>query len=141
MLKRPGVWAIGDCAETPKPDGSGEFFEPTAQNATREGAHVADNILAVIHGRPLKPFRYKQIGELAVVGRHSGVANVYGLQFNGLFAWLMWRGIYLAKMPSFSSQLGILRDWLLLAFGRENVPVSWRNPPPASAPSSAADTA
>ena len=141
VLKRPGVWALGDCAETPKPDGSGKFFEPTAQNATREGAHVADNILAVIHGRPVKPFRYKQIGELAIVGRHSGVANVYGMEFNGLFAWLMWRGIYLAKMPSFSSQIGLLRDWTLLAFGRKYVPVSWRNPASAAISTAVASTA
>ena len=133
VLKRPGVWAIGDCAEIPKPDGSGKFFEPTAQNATREGVHVADNILAVAHGRPVKPFRYKQIGELAVVGRHSGVANVYGVEINGPLAWLMWRAIYVAKMPSFSSQLGILRDWIALAFGRENVSVSWRNAPAEAA--------
>ena len=133
VLKRPGIWALGDCAETPKPDGSGKFFEPTAQNATREGAHVADNILAVIHGRPVKPFRYKQIGELAIVGRHSGVANVYGMEFNGLLAWLMWRGIYLAKMPSFPSQLGLLRDWTLLAFGRQYVSTSWRDLPSEAA--------
>ncbi len=126
VLKRPGVWAIGDCAEIPKPDLSGKFFEPTAQNATREGVHVADNILAVIHGRPVKPFRYKQIGELAVVGRYSGVANVYGIQVQGLLAWLMWRGIYLAKLPSMPARVGILSDWIRLAFGRENVPVTWR---------------
>ena len=126
VLKRPGVWAIGDCAEIPKPDGSGQFFEPTAQNATREGAHVADNIVAVTLGRPVKPFRYKQIGELAVVGRYSGVANVYGVQIYGLLGWLMWRGIYLVKMPSMRSRLGILSDWIRLVAGRGNVPVSWR---------------
>ncbi len=125
VLKRPGVWAIGDCAEIPKPDGSGKFFETTAQNATREGAHVANNILAVVQGRPVRPFRYKQIGELAVVGRHSGVANVYGVQVKGSFAWLMWRAIYLAKMPSMGQRLALLSDWFRLAFGREYVPVTW----------------
>ena len=131
---RPGVWAIGDCAEIPKPDGSGAFFEPTAQNATREGTHVADNILAVIRGKAVKPFTYKQIGELAVVSRHSGVAHVFGLQIKGLAGWLMWRAIYLVKMPSMRQRLGLLADWVRLAFGRQYVPVTWRLAPPPSAP-------
>lgn len=126
VLKRPGVWAIGDCAETPKPDGSGQYFVPTAQNATREGSHVADNILAVIHGRTVKPFTYKQIGELAVVGRRSGVANVFGVQVKGVLGWLMWRGVYLAKMPGIPQRAGLLTDWIRLAFGRQYVPVNWR---------------
>lgn len=121
---RPGVWAIGDCAEIPKPDGSGTFFEPTAQNATREGVHLADNILATIHGRAVKPFRYRQVGELAVIARHSGVAYVFGFQIKGLFGWLMWRAIYLAKLPGISQRLGVLSDWLRLAIGRRYVPTA-----------------
>ena len=121
---RPGVWAIGDCAEIPKPDGSGSFFEPTAQNATREGVHVADNILATIHGRAVKPFRYRQVGELAVIARHSGVAFVLGFQIKGLFGWLLWRAIYLAKLPGISQRLGVLLDWLRLAVGRRYVPTA-----------------
>ena len=121
---RSGVWAIGDCAEIPKPDGSGTFFEPTAQNATREGVHVADNILATIHGRAVKPFRYRQVGELAVIARHCGVAHVFGFQIKGLFGWLMWRAIYLAKLPGISQRLGVLLDWFRLAVGRRYVPTA-----------------
>ena len=121
---RPGVWAIGDCAEIPKPDGSGTFFEPTAQNATREGVHVADNILATIYGRAVKPFRYRQIGELAVIARHSGVAHVFGFTITGVFAWLMWRGIYLVKLPGIAQRLGVLLDWIRLAVGRRYVPIA-----------------
>lgn len=119
-----GVWAIGDCAEIPKPDGSGKFFEPTAQNATRQGTTVAKNIIAAAQGRPVKPFRYKQIGELAVISRHRGVAHVFGVQVRGVAAWLLWRAIYLAKMPGMRQRLGILADWIRLAFGREKVPVT-----------------
>ena len=123
---RPGVWALGDCAEVPKPDGSGHFLEPTAQNATREGTHLADNILAVLRGRPVKPFRYKQIGELAVISRHGGVANVYGVRVKGVLAWLMWRAIYIAKMPGMRERAGLILDYVRLAFGRQHVPVTWR---------------
>ena len=126
VTDRPGVWAIGDCAEIPKPDGSGTFFETTAQNATREGVHVADNILATIRGQSVAPFRYKQIGELAVISRHLGVANVYGIEIKGIVGWLMWRAIYIAKMPSMRQRIGLLWDYVRLAFGRRFVPVSWR---------------
>ncbi len=129
---RPGVWAIGDCAEVPKPDGSGRFLEPTAQNATREGVLLADNILAVLRGRPVKPFRYKQIGELAVISRHGGVANVYGVRVRGVLAWLMWRAIYIAKMPGMRGRAALLLDYVRLAFGRQHVPVTWRLASPSA---------
>ncbi len=117
------VWAIGDCAEIPKPYAEGKFFEPTAQNAIRQGALVADNIAAVIRGRQPKPFTYKQIGELAVLSRYAGVANVFGLQFTGFMGWLLWRGVYLMKMPGLVQKIGILRNWLSLLFGRDRVPM------------------
>ena len=80
----------------------------------------------------MKPFRYKQIGELAVVGRYSGVANVYGVQVQGPLAWLMWRGVYLAKLPGLQQRAGVLSDWLQLVVGRQYVPVTWREAPPRS---------
>lgn len=119
-----GVWAIGDCAEIPKPYAEGKFFEPTAQNATREGALVADNIAATLQGKPAKPFTYKQIGELAVIGRYAGVANVFGMQIKGFFGFLMWRGVYLMKMPGLAQKAGILLDWIKLLFGRRHVSMS-----------------
>lgn len=119
-----GVWALGDCAEIPDPASDGTYA-PTAQNATREGTLVAQNIVRVLRGEPAKPFRYTAIGELALVGRHSGVARVYGLNFSGLIAWAMWRAVYLAKMPSVGQQARILCDWLLDGlFGRVPEPLS-----------------
>lgn len=133
VMKRPGVWAIGDCAQIPKPDGSGSFFEPTAQNATRQGTHLANNIVAFTYGRKVKPFRFKQVGSLAVIARHDGVAHVYGVSVKGLAGWLLWRAIYLAKMPSMVQRIGLIKDWLLLALGRKHVPVTWRLQEPSAA--------
>ncbi len=116
------VWAIGDCAEIPDPNNEGKTFAPTAQNATREGALVAANIAGVIRGKAPKSFTYKQIGELAVISRYSGVAHVFGLNIKGFLGWLMWRGIYAAKMPGTSQKFGILGDWCDLLFsGRQHV--------------------
>lgn len=118
VLNRPGVWAIGDCAEIPNQTGS--TYAPTAQNATREGATVARNIIASLQGQPTEQFRYKPIGELALVGRREGVAQVGGFNFSGLIAWAMWRAVYLAKMPGTAQKVRVLTDWLLdLVVGRE----------------------
>lgn len=114
----PGIWALGDCAEVPKPD-SQSAYAPTAQNATREGATVARNIVAVLRGQRVERFQFTPIGELALVGRHSGVAKIYGHQFSGFLAWAMWRAIYLSKMPGMAQRSRILIDWSLdCIFGR-----------------------
>ena len=113
-----GVWALGDCAEIPRPQ-STETYAPTAQNATREGALVARNIVATLRGQPPQPFAFEPIGEVALVGRHAGVATLYGHRFSGLAAWAMWRAIYVAKMPAPAQRCRIVLDWLLDAvFGR-----------------------
>ncbi len=115
----PNVWALGDCAEVPKGQ-SGATYAPTAQNATREGKVVARNIVAVLRGRQPQPFRYSPIGELALVGKHAGVARLRGFRFSGLTAWLMWRAVYLAKLPSMGKRLRVGTDWLIdLVAGRE----------------------
>jgi len=108
----PGVWALGDCAETPDPNNPGKTFAPTAQNGTRAGVHVADNINHVLRGRPVRPFTYKQIGELAIISSHDGVAHVFGVNIKGPLAWLMWRMIYIAKMPGMPERIALLKDYL-----------------------------
>jgi NADH:quinone reductase (non-electrogenic) len=117
----PGIWAVGDCAEIPRP-GSDETYTPTAQNATREGKHVARNIVASMRGQPMTPFKYTPIGELAVVGERAGVAEVYGVHVAGLPAWLMWRAIYLAKEPNLRKRARTALDWLIDLSGPRALP-------------------
>src|ERR1700751_5063091 len=92
------AWALGDCASVPdtKP---GKTCPPTAQVATREAVVLAHNIRASLLGRPLKPFCFKLLGTLCIVGYHTACAEIKGLKFSGLFAWLLWRGVYLNKLP------------------------------------------
>ncbi len=116
----PGVWAVGDCAEVPK---SGDkTYAPTAQNATREGKLVAQNIVRSMRGEKPRAFRFKPLGELALVGRHAGIAKILNWHLSGAIAWAMWRGIYLAKMPGTADRARVLLDWLLDSlFGRSIV--------------------
>ncbi len=121
VVGHPGIWAMGDCAEVPQPDGHGSYA-PTAQNATRQGTVVAENILASLRGQPTRPFTFRPLGELALVGKRSGVAQVFGFRFSGPIAWAMWRAIYWVKMPDMGQRIRILLDWVLdVAFGRNLV--------------------
>ena len=121
VLGASGLWAAGDCAAIPDAKGgAGNFYPPTAQHALREGVTVAKNIEATILGRPLRPFRYKMIGQLASIGHHTGVAMVFGLKFSGFIAWWLWRSIYLMKLPHLGKKLRVMASWTLdLFFGRE----------------------
>jgi len=114
-----GLWAAGDCAAVPTGK-AGEFWPPTAQHGLREAVRAAKNIEAAIIERPLKPFVFTTLGQLATIGRRTGVAKIFGFKFSGFIAWWMWRSIYLAKLPGLGKKLRVMVDWTLdLLFGKE----------------------
>jgi NADH dehydrogenase len=90
------VWAVGDSAAVP--DGRGGFHPPTAQHGLREGLAAAKNIEAAVDGAAPRPFRFATLGQLASIGHHAGVAQIFGMRFSGFTAWLLWRSVYLAKL-------------------------------------------
>jgi NADH:ubiquinone reductase (H+-translocating) len=116
-----GLWAAGDCAAIPDvKSGTGKFYPPTAQHALREGVVVAKNIEATILGQPLKPFRFKMLGQLASIGHRTGVAMVFGIKFSGFIAWSFWRSVYLMKLPRLAKKLRVMASWTLdIFFGQE----------------------
>ncbi|MDX1414876.1 MAG: hypothetical protein R3293_11845, partial [Candidatus Promineifilaceae bacterium] len=113
---RPNLWAAGDCAQIPDPSRAGAYYPPTAQHATREGKLLGQNVAAAMQGKALKPFTFKTLGSLAALGHQLAVAEIFGFRFSGFLAWLMWRAIYLSKLPSFEKQLRVLFDWVLDIF-------------------------
>ncbi len=122
MEGHAGVWAIGDCAEIPTPSGKPASYAPTAQNATREGVLVARNIVGALRGLQPRPFTYKPLGELALVGKRAGVARLLGFNISGVLAWALWRAVYLAKMPGTAQKIRVVGDWTLdFVFGRSPV--------------------
>src|SRR6266481_7735853 len=111
----PGVWAVGDCAwilnrKTGKP------HPPTAQHAIRQATQVGKNIVAAIRGDSKKPFLFSTLGQLATIGRRTGVANILGINFSGFLAWFLWRSIYLLKLPRFEKKLRVALGWTLDLF-------------------------
>jgi NADH dehydrogenase len=111
----PGVWALGDCASIPDKK-SGRPYPPTAQHALRQGKVLGQNIAAAVRGGPKKPFVFSIIGQLAAIGRRTGVAKILGFKFSGFIAWWLWRTIYLSKLPRAEKKLRVALDWTLDLF-------------------------
>ncbi|MES1256770.1 MAG: FAD-dependent oxidoreductase, partial [Acidobacteriota bacterium] len=117
----PGVWALGDCAVVPD-SRTGKPHPPTAQHALREAKTAARNIAAVLRGGTPVPFDFRTIGQLAAIGRRTGVARIFGFNFSGFVAWWLWRTIYLSKLPRFEKKCRVAIDWTLdLLFSKDFV--------------------
>jgi len=115
------VWALGDCAVVPDRR-TGKAHPPTAQHALREAKVAARNVAAALRGQPAKPFEFRTIGQLAAIGRRTGVARILGFNFSGFFAWWLWRTIYLSKLPRFEKKVRVAIDWTLdLVFTKDFV--------------------
>ena len=110
----PGVWAVGDCAAVPQPDGI--TSPPTAQHALRQAKACAQNILATIRNEPRKPFAFTGLGKLASLGRRSAVAEILGVKMSGFLAWILWRTVYLSKFPGLDRKIRIGADWAMDIF-------------------------
>jgi NADH dehydrogenase len=116
------IWAVGDCAQVPDPNAADRFCPPTAQHALRQGATAAENIAAALRGQPPRPFRFRTLGMLVALGHRTAVAEIRGLKFSGFLAWIMWRTVYLSKLPGLEKKVRVALDWLLdLIFPRDIV--------------------
>ena len=100
----PGVWAVGDCAWIPDPK-AGLPCPPTAQHAIREARCLAKNLVATMRGHPKEAFAYRALGKLGALGHRSAVAEILGVKLSGMVAWLLWRAIYLMKMPGLDRKI------------------------------------
>jgi NADH:quinone reductase (non-electrogenic) len=104
----PEVYIIGDAAYREE---NGEPLPMVAPVAIQMGQSVARNIVRVLRGKPLEPFRYRDQGTLATIGRNAAVANVYGIQAKGFLAWVMWLGIHIIQLIGFRNKLFVLLNW------------------------------
>ena len=109
------VWALGDCALVPAPDGNG-YAPPTAQHAIREAKTAAHNIVVKLRGGNRKKFDFSGLGQMGALGHRSAVAQVFGVKISGFIAWFMWRTIYLMKLPGWGRRLKVATSWSLDLF-------------------------
>jgi NADH dehydrogenase len=106
----PGVFAAGDCALLMDPS-LGLPYAPTGHLAAAQGKVIAKNLLAKINGQSLKKFSYKPRYQMAVIGKRTGVALINGIRIHGVAAWMLWRTVFLYKMPILSKRLRVVIDW------------------------------
>jgi NADH dehydrogenase len=107
------VWSAGDSAAVPDLTHPGATTPPTAQHAVRQARHLADNLVAVLHGEPTHPYAHRYIGSVASLGLYKGVAELHGVQLRGAPAWILHRTYHLAKMPTLNRKVRIGLDWAL----------------------------
>ena len=115
----PQVWAMGDCAEIPGPDG--RPYPALAQHAIREARQLARNVVAVIEGRTPSPFIFRSLGTLASLGHTDAVGLVLGVRLSGFLAWWIRRTYYLFQMPRWDRRLRIVLDWTVALFFRPDI--------------------
>jgi NADH:ubiquinone reductase (H+-translocating) len=107
------IWAVGDCAQVPDLASGGRPCPPTAQHALRQGKAAADNLVAVTAGARPKAFRFRARGFLVGLGHQSAAAQLRHLRLGGLPALLIWRALYLSKLPGAEKRLRVMADWAL----------------------------
>ena len=105
-----GIWALGDCAAVPNKLDR-KVSPPTAQFADRQARQLARNIASQLLGRPTTAFSFKPMGQLSTIGHNKAVAEMFGIKLSGFVAWLLWRGVYLLKIPTLARKSRLFLEW------------------------------
>lgn len=114
------IFAIGDIAsmETPSyPQGHPMMAQPAIQ----QGKLLGDNLVALLHQKPMKPFEYNDKGSMATVGRNLAVVDLPKYHFNGIFAWFVWMLVHLFSLIGFKNKAVVFLNWVYnyIKFDRE----------------------
>ena len=113
----PNVFVLGDMASLK--DADGVVVPGLGAAATQEGKDTAANIARDLRGEKRVPFRYKDKGSMATIGRNRAVAQIGKLQFTGLIAWLLWAFVHVFLLIGFKNRLMTMREWMWAYFTRE----------------------
>jgi NADH:ubiquinone reductase (H+-translocating) len=108
LAVHPNVFVVGDlCAFTQ----DGKLLPGVAQVAMQQGAQAGRNVRRAIEGRPLEPFRYKDYGIMATIGRNSAVGDIFGLKISGFFAWIFWIFLHIFWLIGFRNRFVVMTEW------------------------------
>lgn len=126
---RPEIFVIGDLACAFQ---DGAPLPGVAPVAIQQGRYVARAIRARLRGEPVPPFRYRDKGTLATIGRHHAVADFKWLRFNGFPAWVTWLFVHLLYLVGFQNRLLVLIQWAFhyFTFNRGARLITEPSPPP-----------
>lgn len=114
----PSIWVVGDIAHVPGPDG--RPLPMVASVAMQMGRYVAHAIVRRLQGAELKPFSYKDKGQMATIGRRRAVVELpIGPRLRGTLAWLAWLGLHVFYLAGGRQRISVIADWFwnYLAWG------------------------
>jgi len=107
----PNVFVIGDAARLH--DADGRPLPGVAAVAAQQGAHAGRHIDALVRGRPPPgPFRYRDVGNWATIGRSSAVVDFGPVRLTGLLAWLLWGAAHIFLLIGFRNKIAVMLEWL-----------------------------
>ncbi|MEM9362287.1 MAG: NAD(P)/FAD-dependent oxidoreductase [Bacteroidota bacterium] len=114
------IFAIGDVAQME----SEEFphgHPMMAQPAMQQGESLGENLARLVDGKPMKPFKYRDKGSMATVGRNKAVVDLKKFKFQGVFAWYVWMFVHLYFLIGFRNRVVVFINWVYnyIKFDRE----------------------
>jgi NADH:quinone reductase (non-electrogenic) len=104
----PEIFVVGDVCALSQ---DGKPLPGVAQVAKQGGAHAAKNIVRAIRGQPALPFRYRNYGNMATIGRGAAVADLAFLKVSGFLAWLLWLFVHIFWLIGFRNRLAVIGEW------------------------------
>ena len=104
----PEIFVVGDLASMQQ---DGRPLPGVAQVAMQGGTQAAKNILLAIRREPLQPFRYRDHGNVAVIGRGSAVVDIGPVKASGFLAWVFWLFLHIFWLIGFRNRLAVLVEW------------------------------
>ena len=104
----PEIFVAGDLASL---QFDGKPVPGVAPAAKQMGRHVAQAIRARLQGRAPVPFRYRDFGNLATIGRMAAVVDLHGFRFSGLLAWWFWLAAHVFFLIGFRNRMVVMIDW------------------------------
>ena len=106
-----GIFAVGDMAGMTSDERYPIGHPQVAQVAIQQGNLLAKNLCRLEKGKPMQPFRYKDKGTMATVGRNKAVADLKGFRLHGVIAWVIWLLVHLMSILGVRNKLIVLINW------------------------------
>jgi NADH dehydrogenase len=113
------IFAIGDVSaiiSEEYPNG----HPGVAPAAIQQGAWLAKNLVHIVNNQPTEPFKYKDKGSLATIGRNKAVADIGKFHFQGFFAWLLWGFVHILSLVGFSNKSSVILTWMINYFTKNS---------------------
>lgn len=107
----PEVFVAGDMAGARDPEG--ELYPQVAQVAIQQGVHAAETIERLGRGLDPQPFRYRDLGMMATIGRNAAIVQFpNGFTMKGWLAWIAWAGLHIVKLVGFQNKAAVFLNWV-----------------------------